>query len=290
MKVSEALSWASSFLTKEGKEARAGELLLGDVLDMKRSELLSKLDRLLTESEINAFKQMIEQHANGVPVQYIIGAEEFYGRKFTVNPEVLIPRPETEELVLAVLERIKDYFAADQTLNVVDIGTGSGAIAVTLKLENPKLQVTGVDIALSSLQVATENSRSLQADVRFIHGDLLQPFQSGTEHFDVIVSNPPYIPEADIEALSSIVREHEPVRALVGGEDGYLFYNRLIEEIPSVIAEKAFIAFEVGYDQAQTVGDRLRETFGPRAKVEIIKDINGKDRIVTAFISHVKKV
>ncbi|WLD95484.1 peptide chain release factor N(5)-glutamine methyltransferase [Alkalihalobacillus sp. AL-G] len=283
MMVSEALSRASSFLKKEKKEPRAAELLLGHILKKKRSELLAKLDLPLNEVQLDQFNRMIKQHANGVPVQYIIGYEEFYGRTFLVNSDVLIPRPETEELVYAVLERIQANFS-NKPLNVVDIGTGSGAIAVTLKLENPKLKVTGVDIAKASLEVAAENSQHLQADVRWVNGDLLQPFQNTKERFDVIVSNPPYIPEAEIETLSSIVREHEPVRALVGGKDGYHFYKRLMDEIPSVIGEKALIAFEVGYDQARTVGDMLKKTFGDRVQIEIITDINGKERIVTGLI------
>lgn len=284
MKVSEALSWASSFLKKEGMEPRAAELLIGHVLGMKRSELLSKLDKELDESEAEQFRRLVEQHATGEPVQYVIGAEEFFGRTFLVNREVLIPRPETEELVVAVLERIGANFSGEETVKLVDIGTGSGAIAVTLKLENRRLTVTGVDIAQASLDVASENGRRMDADVRWVNGDLLQPFVAEGERFDVIVSNPPYIPEKEVEALSPTVCEHEPVRALAGGEDGYHFYRRLMEEIPSVIGPKALVAFEVGYDQAKTVAAMLEETFGDRIEVEVITDINGKERIVTGLI------
>ncbi|WP_408011828.1 peptide chain release factor N(5)-glutamine methyltransferase [Pseudalkalibacillus sp. A8] len=284
MNVIEALKWASSFLNEKGREPNAAEWLLCHVLEVRRSEMLSSLQRVLTKEEECQFSDYIKMHAEGTPVQYLTKTEEFYGRPFTVSPEVLIPRPETEELVLAVLERIQKLFPEQNDLNVADIGTGSGIIAITLTLERPDLNVTGVDIAEESLQVACENANKLQADVRWVHGDLFQPFLESGERFDVIVSNPPYIPEADIETLSSIVKDYEPIRALVGGADGYEFYNKMIDSLPEVMEDRALIAFEVGYDQGQTVASLLQEKLGEHVQTEVLTDINGKERIVIGVV------
>ncbi|WP_221567757.1 peptide chain release factor N(5)-glutamine methyltransferase [Alkalihalobacillus sp. TS-13] len=284
MNVIGALKWASSFLDEKGREPNAAEWLLCHILGARRSEMLSSLERVLTEEEEQQFSDYVKKHAEGTPVQYITKTEEFYGRPFTVSPEVLIPRPETEELVLAVLERIQKHFPERDELNVVDIGTGSGIIAITLKLERPDFNVTGVDIAEESIQVARENARILGADVRWMQGDLFQPFLVSRERFDVIVSNPPYIPEADIQTLSSIVKDYEPIRALVGGADGYQFYKKMIDTLPDVLEERGLIAFEVGYDQGITVASLLRETFGDQIETEILTDINGKERIVIGVV------
>ncbi|MCF6138919.1 peptide chain release factor N(5)-glutamine methyltransferase [Pseudalkalibacillus berkeleyi] len=284
MNVIEALRWASSFLTEKNREPNAGEWLLGDVLDMRRSELLSSFERSLTSDEESRFVDYVQRHAEGIPVQYITGKEEFYGRTFKVTPEVLIPRPETEELVLAVLERMRKLFPEKEALRVVDIGTGSGIIAITLKLERSELSVTGVDIAEQSLVVARQNGESLNADVRWMQGDLLQPFLHTGERFDVIVSNPPYIPEADIETLDTVVKDHEPIRALVGGQDGYQFYKQMIDQLPEVVANRALIAFEIGYNQGDMVASLLNERFGTSIETEVLTDINKNERIVIGTI------
>ncbi len=285
MNVIEALRWASSFLKEKNREPNAGELLLGHVLRMRRGELLAAFERELSEVEQKQFTEFVHQHGDGEPIQYITKTEEFYGRPFTVNPEVLIPRPETEELVLAVLERLKHFFTESKALNVVDIGTGSGIIAVTLKLERPDMKVTGVDIAEESLKVSRKNGEALGADVRWVQGDLLQPFLATEERFDIVVSNPPYIPEADIATLDEVVKDHEPIRALVGGEDGYVFYKQIIDQLPEVVADRALVAFEVGYDQGETVASLLKERFGEKIQSEVLKDINGKERIVIGTLT-----
>ncbi|MBU8905869.1 peptide chain release factor N(5)-glutamine methyltransferase [Desertibacillus haloalkaliphilus] len=282
MKVYEALRWASSFLEDTNGEVRAAELLLQHHLGLSRTEFFMQMQNELTTEQQQAFQADIEKHASGVPVQHLIGSEQFYGRTFSVNEDVLIPRPETEELVLGVLTRIKEHFDHDQ-LRVVDVGTGSGAIAITLKLEQPNLEVQAVDIAQSSLDVASLNADKLGADVAFSCGDLIKPLIEKNKTVDVVVSNPPYIPYEEAMALDSIVKDHEPMRALVGGEDGYDFYRRFMDEIPQVLASKGLIAFEVGAGQSETVANLLKETF-QTAEVEVVYDINGKDRIVFARV------
>jgi release factor glutamine methyltransferase len=282
-KIFEALKWASSFLREHGREENIGEMLLCHYLELSRAQLLAEIREELPPDVKEKFVAAIEKVVSGVPVQHIMGYEEFYGRKFLVNEEVLIPRPETEELVQGLLARIGRLYPTTDVIKVVDVGTGSGAISITLALEDERLDVMTVDIAKASIDVAQENAARLGAKVRFIEGDLLGPLIEEGQKVDVVVSNPPYIPEDDIATLSTVVKDHEPLRALVGGHDGLDFYRRFMKEIPLVLRERGIVAFEVGVGQGEDVAQMLRDTF-PAATVEVVNDINGKDRMVFAEI------
>ncbi|KYC98898.1 peptide chain release factor N(5)-glutamine methyltransferase [Bacillus amyloliquefaciens] len=279
----EALSWASSYLTEAGREKNAAELLLLNDTGMDRSKLLANLQEPVGEDELYRFRRHVEMHKEGVPIQYIIGKEQFYGREFFVNDDVLIPRPETEEVVFHLLDKQKRVFSEGERLNVIDIGTGSGAIAVTLALECGHFSVAASDISKEALQVAERNAQNLGAAVRFLQGDLLTPFISSGKKADIIVSNPPYISEEEMADLSDIVRFHEPLHALTDGGDGLKFYKRFMEDLPLVMKDKALVVFEIGYNQGKAVEDLFRHSF-PNAEVEVVKDINGKDRTVSAVI------
>lgn len=267
------------FSESNGKEETAAEWLLRHHLQMTRAQLFASLRDPMDEASKQTFMADVKKHAlQHVPIQYIIGHEQFYGRTFIVNEHVLIPRPETEELVSHVLAR-----TTEKALSVVDVGTGSGAIAITLSLERPTWHVYGIDIAASSLEVAKRNANQLGACVHWFEGDLLQPIIDRGIQVDVVVSNPPYIPASDIPTLSPVVQK-EPLRALVGGEDGLLFYRRLMEQLPHVVTSQALIAFEIGHGQGQAVQTMLQQTF-PSAHVDVLFDINSKERIVIADLA-----
>jgi release factor glutamine methyltransferase len=284
MKVHEALAWASSFLADHNREAFAAEILMRHVLgDVSRTDMLMCLHDPISEEKYEELEAAVERHVDGEPVQYITGREDFYGRTFSVNEEVLIPRPETEELVEHMLTLISEHFSGEEKVAVADIGTGSGAISVTMALENKDLKVYTVDIAKESIEVARGNARKLGADVEFLHGDLLKPFIDKGIELDVVVSNPPYIPDREIAVLDTIVKDREPMRALSGGEDGYDFYRRFMEELPLVLKERALVGFEVGAGQGATVASMLKDTFR-EAQVYVKYDISGKDRMVFAVI------
>ncbi|WP_338752012.1 peptide chain release factor N(5)-glutamine methyltransferase [Bacillus sp. FJAT-52991] len=278
-KVYEALNWASSFLTEHKRDANAGEILLQHVLNMSRSELLANLHLQLTEQQQEQWVEKVRKHAQGVPIQHMIGTEDFYGKTFRVNPHVLIPRPETEELVWHALNGIKQYFPKNEPLTMADIGTGSGIIAITMKLEQPDLTVYAVDLSEKALETAKANGESLQADVNWLHGDLLQPLIEAGIQLDILLSNPPYIPLTDKVELSTVVVDHEPHLALFGGEDGLDLYRRFCEQLPQVLKDRAIVGFEVGVGQGEAVQQLLQQAFS-QASVRIEYDINGKDRMV----------
>ena len=283
LKVFEALNWASSFLKEKNRDDNAGEILLRFCLNVDRSKLFMMMQEELTLEKLELFKEMVTNHYYGKPVQYIIGSEEFYGRPFKVTEDTLIPRPETEELVYYTLEEIKRYFPEKKELVLADIGTGSGAIAITMKLENPTLHVIATDIYEPTLNVAKQNAQHLQANIEFLLGDLTIPLQEANKKVDVFLSNPPYIAESEKSSMSEIVLEHEPHRALFADEEGLVLYRKMIEQLPSVLHDRAIVGFEIGYLQANAVKEMLQKQF-PKAIVEVKKAMNGKDRMVFAKI------
>ncbi|WP_084544047.1 peptide chain release factor N(5)-glutamine methyltransferase [Paenisporosarcina indica] len=280
--VYEALTRASSFLTQNGREEPVARLLLQHVLQKTHVQLLSDMREEITVEQFDRYWAMIKEHQSGKPVQYIIGSEEFYGRTFQVNKEVLIPRPETEELIVEATNRMNRMFTSNQPVKLADIGTGSGAIAITMKLENPSLQVTATDLSSGALKVAQTNAQDLQAAITFKQGDLTEPIAS--EMWDIILSNPPYIGYDEAPTLSDTVLNYEPHSALFADDEGLHLYKRLAQELPKIMNRPALIGLEIGYLQGPAVQSFFQKAF-PDARVEIVKDINGKERIIFCEIS-----
>ncbi|MCS1381286.1 peptide chain release factor N(5)-glutamine methyltransferase [Lysinibacillus sphaericus] len=274
--VMEALDWASSFLVDNGREETAARIVMQHVLGTTYSAVMLHLQDTLTFEQSERFEKLIEEHASGRPVQYCIGSEEFYGRTFIVDESVLIPRPETEELVLATTNRIGQLFE-NKTLKLADIGTGSGAIAISMKLECPELTVVATDVSVAALATAQKNAQLLAADIDFRLGDLTAPLVG--EKFDIVLSNPPYIAFEEAKEMSSIVLEHEPHSALFAEEDGLVLYRKLAQQLPALMNKPALIGLEIGYTQGEQVAEFFKESF-PQASITVEKDINGKPRMV----------
>lgn len=272
----EALDWASSFLVDNRREETAARIVMQHVLGTTYSAVMLHLQDTLTFEQSERFEKLIEEHASGRPVQYCIGSEEFYGRTFIVDESVLIPRPETEELVLATTNRIGQLFE-NKTLKLADIGTGSGAIAISMKLECPELTVVATDVSVAALATAKKNAQLLAADIDFRLGDLTAPLVG--EKFDIVLSNPPYIAFEEAKDMSSIVLEHEPHSALFAEEDGLVLYRKLAQQLPALMNKPALIGLEIGYTQGEQVAKFFKESF-PQASITVEKDINGKPRMV----------
>jgi release factor glutamine methyltransferase len=221
------------------------------------------------------FNEGIEALLQDTPLAHVLGYEWFYGRQFKVNGDVLIPRPETEELVAHVLDRIETLFGVNPKIKVADVACGSGIIGCTLKAELPTLEVVCTDLSEPALNVAKENARSLNIDVTFRQGDMLLPLLGET--WDVIVCNPPYIELS--ETLDRSVKDYEPHLALFGGEDGLMLYRRFLDQLDQVIANTTLVAFEMGYQQRQLITQEILKRF-PQVQVECEIDLNGKERML----------
>lgn len=241
--------------------------ILVDVLKINRSEL--KQNRVLTIKQIKEIFRLAKKRLKGIPLSQVIGYVDFYGLKFFVSSNVLSPRPETE---LLVEEIIKDFNKGEG----LDIGTGSGAIAITLNKVG-SLNMTAVDISRKALKMAKKNNKSLNAKVQLKKSDLFKNIKD--KKFDFIVSNPPYIKTSEINQLDKEVKNHEPHLALDGGESGLEFYKKIIEDAPKYLKDNAKIYFELGIGQHKDVEDMLKKDF---KDIEIIKDYCKIERIIKA--------
>lgn len=307
------LKWTEQYFKDKGIESPRldAEVLLAYVLEKQRIYLYVHFDEPLQPGELAAYREMIKQRVLRVPVAQILGEKEFMGLTFKVTADTLVPRPDTEILVQAAVERLKamkgeaktledealadgeeassaanrDEAAVDVSqapLRIADIGTGSGAICLSVLRYLAGTVADTVDISPEARAVAEENAASLGlADrVTFHTGDLLQPLRGMT--FAAILSNPPYIPEADIAGLAPEVRLKEPHTALSGGQDGLDFYRRLAKEAPAMLVPGGFMAFEVGIHQAEPVA-ALAKANPLIASTEILPDYAGIDRVVVAW-------
>ncbi len=254
---------------------RDAEMLLLRLIGKNRAWLLTHSDDEFGGCASIGYSRQIDRRLAGEPIQYIAGECEFYGLPFHVNRNVLIPRPETEHLVETVLELAADF---DQP-RIVDVGTGSGAIAVALAYKLQIAQVTATDLSGAALSVARGNAErnGVAARMRFFEGDLLAPVAG--EPFEFVVSNPPYVAESDRSTLAVEVRDHEPETALFAGESGLDIYRRLAPAAYDAVIPGGFAVFEIGYGQAAAVAELLAAA-GFR-DIRFVKDLQGIDRVIT---------
>lgn len=245
-------------------------LLLEYICHTDRNALLVHGDSVRSNLEEQFYRMVIEKRAQRIPLQHITGQQEFMGLTFKVNEHVLIPRQDTEILVEEAMRYLSDG------MRILDICTGSGCILLSLLKYSNECEGLGVDISDDALAVARENAQNLGLETEFRHSDLLEKVEG---KFDMIVSNPPYIETTVIDTLMQEVREHEPMLALDGREDGLYFYRRIVEQCTSYMTRGARLFFEIGYDQGEAVKDMMiHKGF---CEVEIIKDYAGLDRVVT---------
>jgi len=266
------LTWTKGYLAEKGvSNARLeAEWLLCAALGLDRVGLYLNFDKPLTEAELTAYRSLVARRANREPLQYILGSQEFCGLEFAVTPAVLIPRHDSEVLVEEALRR------AGATCRILDIGLGSGCIAVALAARLPGAEVCGVDNSPEALAVARDNAERNGVRLTIFAGSLFEPVPG--ERFDIIVSNPPYIPTGDLAGLEPEVREFEPHAALDGGVDGLDFYRLIVRETVGHLQPGGWLLVEVGVDQAEAVKELF--AVGNYADIFTARDAGGVERVV----------
>lgn len=277
--VRDVVAWMTDDLRKRGVEGARldAELIVAQALHIDRVKVIISGERLLEPTELEAIRALFRRRRGAEPVAYLRGYREFYGRTFRVDRRVLVPRPDTEILVQVALERLRGH---DLGGRVLDLCTGSGCVAITLKLERPTLTVDATDLSEGALAVARDNAQRLGAvwNVRFVAGDLFEPV-AGAPGYDLIVANPPYIATAEIATLQPDIRDHEPHLALDGGADGLAIVRRIVDEAPRFLRAGGALAMEIGAGQAPAV----EELFRARGLTDVksTRDYGGHDRVVS---------
>lgn len=268
---------------ENNKEDSAVVLLLEHITKLETNALFMKRGEEIEEKYVKEFNEIFDEYLhNNKPIQYLIGTSCFYGYDFIVNESVLIPRFETEELVENILYKYDEHFGGKK-VEVCDLATGSGCIAITLALEEPNMHVVASDISPEALEVAKMNNEKLGANVKFLQGDMLTPLKG--KKFDIFVSNPPYIPTT--EEVDSLVKDNEPNLALFGGDDGMKFYKIILQGLRPLLNKKALVAFEHGYNKKDEMLALCKKYF-PECKAECIKDLEGKDRMTFIYVGDFK--
>jgi release factor glutamine methyltransferase len=277
--VLQVLQNTADFFARKGIESPRLNIehLLADALGKRRIDLYLEFDRTLSEKELAPLREKVQRRIDGEPLQYLLGSWDFFGRAFRTDERALIPRPETEILVEIALKVIRAQPSSRNRL--LDVGTGSGVLAITLALECPSLSVVGSDVSPLALNLARENAEAqgMERRIDWIESDLLQ---SVTGPFDFLVANLPYIPTAELPKLAPEV-QRDPQRALDGGSDGLAVIRRLVQDAPKILTGGAFVILEVGFDQADRVAELMRAQKFRDISVE--NDYQGVRRFVTAW-------
>lgn len=272
MKIKEALIEGRVFLknleyTDPIYETRK---ILGEILERDLSYLVSHDNEELPASVEKKYFDILKKRKEGLPLQYILGREDFYGRTFTVLEGVLIPRQDTEISVEVILKILKE----NNINKMLEIGCGTGIVSITVDLESKrKMDITALDISSYAINNTTINKKKLKSNIKIFKSDL---FDKVSGKFDLIYSNPPYIKSSEIENLQLEVKDHEPRLALDGGIDGLYFYREIIKEAPNYLNNNGFLVFEIGYDEAEDISQIMEKNFDTK----IYKDLNNLDRVI----------
>ena len=279
-RVIDLINWAESYFKEKGFENPRSEIewLLRAVLKCNRMDVYLRFEEPLSQSQLATLRSWVKRRLEREPLQYITGFCDFYGREFSVNEHVLIPRPETERLIDTALEKVKGL----DSPSILDIGAGSGCIATTLGLEILGSTVLGIDVSEDAIGIANKNKEKLEAEnVSFQKMNILEQRPEG--EFDVLVSNPPYIPKGEMDGLMKDVKDFEPTVALTDQKDGLIFYERFAEVGKEVVKSSGWIILEVGLeDHPSAVKKIFSEAGFPDS--ELIKDYNGDDRVLVIKI------
>ena len=265
------------FFAKQHVHSDHAKILLAELLNKNPLELLTCLDEVVEDDLVEIYKKEIEALKTGKPIQYVIGNVNFYGNKFYVNENVLIPRFETEELVENTINYVNEIFK--EPIDIIDLGTGSGVIGLTLEKKVSTNSVDLVDISEKALEVTHKNCGNLNSKANIILSDMFDNIPN-TNKYDLVISNPPYI-KTD-EEIEEIVKNNEPHIALYGGEDGLDFYKKILYNVKPYLKERSIIAFEIGYTQAEDIKRIVQEVL-PAAKVIIKQDLSEKNRMMFIF-------
>ena len=275
-RILDVLDWTRQFFASRGIESARldAEVLLAHVLDLKRIMLYARYDQPLTTEERDRYRALVRRRAQHEPVAYLVGEREFWSLSLEVRPGVLIPRPDSEALVQVALT----ILAKDQPARVADVGTGSGAIALAIARERPRVEVIATDVADVALEVAARNAERLGLSdrVRVIRSDLLSGLEPDVEPFDLVIANLPYVPSAEVATLMPDVRDHEPREALDGGPEGLALVRRLIADAPARLAPGGALLLEAGSPEIPRVAAELRA--GGYVDVATYDDLGGRPR------------
>ena len=276
--ICDLLSWAEQILAHSGIPSPRvdAEWILVEILSCSRSALYLHAQKSVSESQTSHYQSLIQRRALRIPLQHLLGKTEFFGLPFTTSPSALIPRPETETLIDQLLLHLRFH----PSPHILDIGTGSGIIAVTLSHELPKAQVIATDISRSALQLAKHNAarNGVSNRISFIQSNLLSALNSKAQ-FNAIVSNPPYIPTCDINTLDPEVRDHDPHLSLDGGPDGLAIYKKLIPQTVLHLMPGGLLALEIGHDQAEAISNLIIQS-SCFSFPTVHNDLSGYPRVV----------
>lgn len=274
------LDWTTGHLEKHGSETARldAEILLAHARGCTRIDLYTRYAEPLTETHRTMMRDLVKRRANAEPVAYLVGYREFFSLDFSVTPDVLIPRPDTETLVVELLESAKQF----RNPRILELGTGSGCIAVTAKVNHPQAIITATDLSAAALEVARKNARTHQVvdEITWLEGDLFAPVPENSE-YEIIVSNPPYLREDEMPTLQKDVALHEPTSALVAGSDGLEILRHIAESAHEYLVSGGKILLEIAFEQAESVQQLLHVT-GQFDEIGFVNDLTARPRVITA--------